>query len=224
MARTARTVLPGVPHHITQRGNHRQQVFFDDHDRSVYLALLREKALEHGMRVLAYCLMSNHVHIVGIPAREDSLAKAVGQTHYRYTAHLHSKLKTHGHLWQSRFYSCPMDEPHTLSALGYVELNPVRAGLVQDAWDYAWSSAKAHCYSHGESTLLNLNRWRSHFTATEWRESLRLAAADIAFANKIRIFTHKGRPLGDLAFQRRVADAMKLQTRGNGNKLIDDGE
>ncbi len=214
MPRTARIVLPGVPHHITQRGNHRQQVFFDDHDRIVYLASLRENARAHGMRILAYCLMPNHVHIVGIPTHEDSLAKAVGQTHYQYTGHLHARLKTHGHLWQSRFYSCPMDEPHTLSALGYVELNPVRAGLVRDAWDYVWSSAKAHCYSHAESTLLNLKRWRSHFTAVEWRESLRLAADDIAFANKIRVYTHKGRPLGDRAFQQRAIDIAKARNEG----------
>ena len=214
MARTARIVLPGVPHHITQRGNQKQQVFFDDHDRAVYLALLRENATEHGIRIVAYCLMPNHVHIVGIPAREESLAKGIGRTHFRYTEHIHAKLKTQGHLWQNRFYSCPMDEPHTLNALAYVELNPVRAGLVCDAWDYTWSSAKAHCYSNAESTLLNLKRWRSHFTAVEWRESLRLAADDIAFANKVRVYTHKGRPLGDHVFQQRAEEIMRARKGG----------
>jgi len=217
MARTARIVLPGVPHHITQRGNRKQQVFFDDHDRAVYLALLRENAAEHGIRIVAYCLMPNHLHIVGIPAHEESLAKGIGRTHFRYTEHLHAKLETQGHLWQNRFYSCPMDEPHTLNALAYVELNPVRAGFVCDAWDYRWSSAKAHCYSNTESTLLNLKRWRSHFTAAEWRESLRLAADNIAFANKIRVYTHKGRPMGDHDFQQRAAETIKAR-KGEGEK------
>lgn len=209
MPRTARIVLPGVPHHITQRGNEKQQVFLDDGDCIKYLALLREEGGEHGMRVLGYCLMPNHIHIVGIPAREDSLANAIGKTHFRYTSHAKGRYGRHGHLWQNRFYSCPMDENHTVRALGYVELNPVRARMVEQAWDYVWSSAKAHCFSHTESTLMDLKRWRSRFTAVEWRESLRQTAENVVFTNKIRVCTHRGRPLGDVAFQERVARFLK---------------
>ena len=213
MPRTARIVLPGVPHHVTQRGNQKQQVFFDDEDRAAYLALLRENATRYGVRVLAYCLMSNHIHVVCIPNRKDSLARAIGRTHFTYTSHVNLKFGRHGHLWQNRFYSCPMDEPHTLTALAYVEMNPVRARMVEHAWDYSWSSAKAHCYSHTESTLLNLTRWRGHFTALEWRESLKMTAESEAFANRIRVCTHKGRALGDASFQRRVAEELQQRKK-----------
>ncbi|MBX3176796.1 MAG: transposase [Candidatus Hydrogenedentes bacterium] len=204
MPRTARIVLPGVPHHITQRGNNRQQVFFDDADHKAYLAMLREEALDHGFRILGYCLMPNHVHIVGIPARKASLARTVGAANFRYTVHAKRKYRRHGHLWQGRFYSCPMDENHTIRALCYVELNPVRAGMQSLAWEYTWSSAKAHSFSHAESSLLNLERWRGRFTALEWREHLLETSGNTAFLNRIRYCTQKGRPLGDADFEKRA--------------------
>jgi len=209
MPRTARIVIPGVPHHITQRGNEKQQVFFEDDDYVKYLALLREESASNGMRILGYCLMPNHVHIIGIPAREDSLANVIGTTHFRYTSYTKPKYGRHGHLWQSRFYSCPMDENHSIRALCYVELNPVRARIVQPAWEYTWSSARAHCFAGTASTLMNLGRWRTRFAPEEWREFLENSAGNAEFTNRIRTCTHKGRPLGDAEFQKHVARYLK---------------
>ncbi|MBI4559227.1 MAG: transposase, partial [Candidatus Hydrogenedentes bacterium] len=136
MSRVARIVVPGVYHHITQRGNNGQDVFFVDDDRRVYLALLREQARRFEFRVEGYCLMSNHVHVVGVPEREESLAKAIGRTHFLYTQYVNRRHGRGGHLWQNRFFSCPMDEDYAWHGLAYVELNPVRAGRVRKAWEW----------------------------------------------------------------------------------------
>jgi len=112
MPRVARIVIPGVPHHITQRGNNRLAVFFVDDDRRVYLELLRAQSERFGLKVLGYCLMTNHVHLVATPAGEESLAKAVGRTHFLYTQYVNRLHRRSGHLWQNRFYSCALDEVH----------------------------------------------------------------------------------------------------------------
>ena len=198
-------MLPGVAHHITQRGNKKQPVFFDDQDRREYLCLLEEKSKAHGLRIIAYCLMTNHVHLVAVPSRKDSFAKGVGETNLKYTAHIKRVHEHHGHLWQNRFYSCPMDEEHTLNALAYVEVNPVRAGMVERAWDYPWSSAAAHCSEKVGDSLLNLTRWRGQIGVASWRETLCAAVGDEVMAEKIRSHTRRGRPLGKhVYFQRKL--------------------
>ena len=125
----ARVVAAGVPHHITQRGNNRQDVFLLDDDRRFYLETLRERSQRHGVTLLGYCLMTNHVHLVAIPERPDSLARALGQSHSRYAQRFNRRYGRTGHLWQNRFYSCPLGRTHLVRALLYVDLNPVRAGL-----------------------------------------------------------------------------------------------
>ncbi len=140
----ARVVAAGVPHHITQRGNNRQDVFLLDDDRRFYLETLRERSQRHGVTLLGYCLMANHVHLVAIPERPDSLARALGQSHSRYAQGFNRRYGRTGHLWQNRFYSCPLGRTHLVRALLYVDLNPVRAGLVGRAQEYPWSSARAH--------------------------------------------------------------------------------
>jgi REP element-mobilizing transposase RayT len=136
-------VLPGRAYHITQRGKRRQQVFFCDTDRQMYLNLLRDHASRAGMQILAYCLMPNHVHVVAVPERVDSLAKGFGRTHNEYARWVHIRERQTRHLWQNRFFSCPLDKRRFAEALRYVELNPVRAGLVEDPCEWAWSSAPA---------------------------------------------------------------------------------
>jgi len=145
MPRIARAVVPECPHHITQRGNNRQGVFFVADDYRLYLDILREQSRRYGLEVHAYCLMANHVHLVATPHGADSLAKAVGRTHWRHSQAINRLHGRSGHLWQGRFYSCALDRPHFWAAVQYVERNPVRARLVRRAWDYAWSSAAAHC-------------------------------------------------------------------------------
>ena len=150
MVRHARIVLPGVAHHVTQRGNDRQDIFFGDGDRRQYLAYLRESAQREGVELSAYCLMTNHVHLVVTPEREDSLARALGRTHLLYAQYVFKAQGRSGHLWQSRFYSCALDEAHAHNAAAYVELNPVRAAMVSAPWEYAWSSAAGHCGVGGD--------------------------------------------------------------------------
>ena len=135
---------PGLPYHITQRGTNRQRVFFTAADRSLYLRLIRENQAEAGVRILAYCLMTNHVHFVAIPEREDSLAVLFGRANGRYAQAINIRKGRSGHFWQNRFHSCALSESHLEIALRYVEDNPCRAGLVTTPGQYRWSSAAAH--------------------------------------------------------------------------------
>jgi len=199
MARIARAVVPGLPHHITQRGNNRQDVFLDDDDRRMYLSLLAERAATFGLRVLAYCLMPNHVHLVGVPEGDDSLAQAIGRTHLHYTQWFNRRHESTGHLWQNRFFSCPLDEAHADNALVYVEQNPVRAKLAKRAWQYRWSSAQAHVEGWGKSEVLDLDWWRKRWTPTDWKDLLS-ADTDDEQTRAIRSCTERGRPLGSDQF------------------------
>jgi len=144
MPRLARLVLPGAPHHVTQRGNRRQPTFFSDADYALYLKLLGRWAAQAGTAVWAWCLMPNHVHLILVPSHPDGLRAALGETHRRYTRHVNLREDWRGHLWQSRFASFPMDEDHLLACARYVELNPVRARLVDRPERWRWSSARAH--------------------------------------------------------------------------------
>jgi len=157
MPRFARAVLPGCTHHVTQRGSNRQDVFFVDDDRRTYLELLRQEADRHGLRVLGYCLMTNHVHLIAVPRDEESLAKAVGRTHFRYTQYVNRLHGRSGHLWQNRFYSCVLDEPHYWEAMKYIERNPVKATLVEKAEQWPWSSFRF--YYLEDSSVLAMDRF-----------------------------------------------------------------
>ena len=144
MARRPRFIVPGVPHHVTQRGNNRQDVFFSDQDRLRYLELLRQHCRRYDVRVLAWCLMTNHVHLILIPGSAESLALTLGQLHSQYALEQNRQRRRVGHLWQNRFFSCVLESAHLLAALHYVELNPVRAGITPAAGDWPWSSARTH--------------------------------------------------------------------------------
>lgn len=145
MPRFSRVVVPGVPHHVIQRGSRRQQVFFSDSDRALYLALLSSAAQSRGVLIWAYCLMSNHVHLVAVPSSPQALASAISEVHGAYSRHVNFRQGWRGYLWQGRFKSCPMDDTHAVAAIRYVERNPVRAGIVDRADQFCWSSAGAHC-------------------------------------------------------------------------------
>src|SRR5437762_425366 len=145
MARLARVIALDVPHHVTQRGNARRYILDSDSDRLVYLDLLRHSCQLYKLSLLGYCLMSNHVHLVVTPRSRDSLALALKDTHGRYATYWNVSHTSSGHVWQGRYYSCPLDLSHLWAALRYTELNPVRARLVSEADAYGWSSATAHC-------------------------------------------------------------------------------
>jgi len=199
MPRIARVVIPGLPHHLTQRGNNRQDVFFVDDDRRAYLELLREQAERFGLRLVGYCLMTNHVHLIAIPEREDSLAKAVGRTHWLYTQHVNRLHGRSGHLWENRFHSCPLDKAHLCAVMCYVERNPVRAKVVRRAWRYAWSSASAHVEGEDRSGLLDSDFWREIAEPAQWREAL-IRPQDEDLVGLMRLRTRTGRPLGSDRF------------------------
>jgi putative transposase len=137
-------VLPGIPHHVTQRGNRRERTFFEEGDYALYLDLLAEAAVRHGVEIWSYCLMPNHVHIIAVPRDEDGLGRTFRHVHRHYAGYVNARLRVTGHLWQGRFSSVAMDEQHLCAALRYVALNPVRARLAAKAQDWPWSSVRAH--------------------------------------------------------------------------------
>ncbi len=200
MARLARVVAPGVPHHVTQRGNRRQQVFFGDDDYAAYRALLAEGCRAAGVAVWAYCLMPNHVHLILVPPDKDGLRAALAKAHRRYTIRVNQREGWRGYLWQGRFASFPMDEAHVLACARYVELNPVRARLVRRARDWRWSSTRAHLAGADDDLvtvrpLLDL--------VPDWTGMLRGGLSDVD-GDAIRSGERTGRPVGDTAFVERL--------------------
>jgi putative transposase len=199
MARFARVVVAEVAHHVTQRGNARQVILSSDRDRATYLELLRHYSELHALALLGYCLMSNHVHLIAVPRACEALAQTLKHAHGRYASYWNARNSSSGHVWQGRFYSCPLDETHLWRALRYVEMNPVRAGMVPEATQWPWSSAAAHCGSGAPQALLEMAHWRKRWTATEWIEYL--AARDSASDEAaLRQYTHTGRSLGSEEF------------------------
>jgi len=219
MPRSARIVIPGCPHHVTQRGNNRQDVFFVDDDRRVYLRLLAMQTRKFGLKIEGYCLMANHVHLIATPAGEDSLALAVGRTNLLYAQYVNRLHGRSGHLWQNRFYSCAMDEEHFWSALCYIERNPVRAGMVVAAWDYPWSSAATHCGilfrgrpgAAEAMPLLDLADWRRRL-AVDWKEALNAGQSDELLV-RLRRYTSTGRPLAADSFLGKLEVALGRRLR-----------
>jgi len=212
MPRLGRIVIAGVPHHIRQCGNNRQDVFLADDDQRVYLDLLKEQADRFGVQVMGYCLMANHVHLVATPLRDQSLAKAIGRTHFRYTQYINELHGRSGHLWQNRFQSCALDETHAVAALRYVERNPVRAHLVGRAWEYEWSSAAAHVGESGGRGLLDLEAWWARWRADDWREVLS-EPQDEGETSVLRLSTSRGRPLGTDHFLSRLENLVGRRLR-----------
>jgi putative transposase len=144
MERLPRIVIPGLPYHVTQRGNRRSQVFFEEGDYELYLDLLSEAAVRSGTEIWYYCLMPNPIHLVAVPSEKDGLRQTFTDAHRRYTGDINAHSRATGHLWQRRFVSVVMDEAHLFYAVRYVSLNPVRAELVHKAQDWRWSSVAVH--------------------------------------------------------------------------------
>lgn len=199
MARFPRVVAVDVPHHVTQCGNARQVILATEADCLTYMALLREYAALYSVSLLGYCLMSNHVHLVVVPHTEMALAQSLKQTHGRYAAYWNGQHSSTGHVWQGRFYSCPLDDKHLWEALRYVELNPVRAGMVESPQRWPWSSAAAHCGFASPDPILEMERWSKRWNAGEWRIYLAEAESPTELA-ALRRLTHTGRPLGSPEF------------------------
>jgi putative transposase len=193
----ARVIAPGFPHHITQRGNGRRDVFLTDALKLTYLDLLAEQASRHRLHILAYCLMTNHLHLVAIPDSINAVAGALRHAHGRFAQHWNTTQRGVGHMWQNRYYSCPLQPSRVWSVIRYVELNPVRAGMVERATDYAWSSAAAHINGADVSGVLDMGWWKSNWTQGDWAIAL---TDDPGDTDAIRRATYTGRPCDDREF------------------------
>ena len=200
MPRNARTVAAGLPYHITQRGTNREKVFFSVADRHLYLRLIRENLSDAGVKVLAYCLMSNHVHFVVVPEREDSLAVLFARANGRYAQVANARKGRSGHLWQARFFSCALSEQRLWSVLGYVEANPCRAGMVERPEEYRWSSAAVHLTGVADgSGILDLLFYQQAGGMERWQQVHENRASEEDLT-KLRRCTYSGRPFGDESF------------------------
>lgn len=215
MARLPRVVIPGIPHHITQRGNGRQKTFFEEADYALYLDLLAVTAQRAQAEIWAYCLMPNHVHIVLVPSDEYGLSRTFGELHRRYTGYINARQRTTGHLWQGRFGSVAMDEEHLYHALRYVSLNPVRARLVATPEEWRWSSVQAHLSGVDDAVvkvapaLEQVGDFRA-FLGEEFDEALSYAA--------LRRAESVGRPVGSAewlkAMEERTGRVLAAGKRG----------
>jgi putative transposase len=199
--RKKRYVAAGFPHHITQRGIRRSAVFFTDEDRIRYLERFCELTKEHGVEVLAYCLMTTHVHHLLVPPDSKALEKVFRPLHSEYALAINSSYDWNGHLWQSRYFSCALDNEQLINAIRYVELNPVRAGMRSVAENYLWSSAKAHVLGSPDPLLTTDLRWvkfKANIT-DDWSTWLKagLTKKEIEF---LRLKTNQGLPCGSQDF------------------------
>lgn len=195
MARISRVIANGIPHHVTQRGNRRLATFFKDEDYMTYIALMAEWCQKCEVKIWAYCLMPNHVHLIAVPETEDGLRRGIGEAHRRYSRMINFREEWRGHLWQGRFSSFPMDETYLLAAARYAERNPVRANLVSEASLWPWSSARAHLAKRDDelvtvAPLLEMVENWENFLAEEKEGPLR----------DIRKHERTGRPLGTEGF------------------------
>lgn len=203
MPRLLRAVAVGYPHHVTQRGNYQQPVFEKTEDYEKYLQWLTEYSRKYSLKIWAYCLMTNHVHFVVVPAKDDALARTFNTLHMRYAQYYNRKTNSHGHLWQGRYFSCVLDEGHLYAAMRYVENNPARAGIVQKASEYKWSSAHAHISDNVKVDPVLSDDCFLTKEIKNWKEYL-LEQADGSRIRNIRENTKAGRPCGDENFVKQV--------------------
>jgi len=209
MARIARAVVPGLPHHVIQRGNRRMKTFFGDADYALYLNLMAASCRRLGVAVWAYCLMPNHAHLIVVPGSEEALRRAIGDAHRRYSRRVNLRKGWRGHLWQGRFASYVMDEKYLLTAARYVEQNPVRAGLAKRAWDWRWSSARAHRWGKDDA-LVNVKPLRD--LVGDWKDFLRVAPTE-GEVEALRRHERTGRPLGAAGFLDQVESMLNRVLR-----------
>ena len=198
MPRIARVVAVDYPHHITQRGNNKAVVFFDDEDRLYYCETLTKFSKKYQLEIWAYCLMGNHIHLLAVPRKTDSLAKGIGLTNLVYTQYLNRKLNNSGRVWQNRFFSCLINRDEYLWAVArYIEMNPVKAGLVNNPGEYFWSSAQPHLDGRKDE-ILSKEEWLMPDDRQRYSEFILQSAEEIEKA--IRRNTSTGKPLANEEF------------------------
>jgi REP-associated tyrosine transposase len=197
MPRFRRCVVPGYPHHVYQRGVRKEPLFHEDRDFFVYVRVLREGCLKHTVSIRTYAFMTNHVHLIAVPGSEDSFSRALHDAHTRYSTYFNSKYGFKGHAWEGRPQMCVTDESHMWNAIRYVERNPVRAGMVERAEHYSWSSAAAHCGLR-DDILLDKD-FPPPGVIENWAEWLQVDHSEHE-RRQIRQHTFSGRPWGTPEF------------------------
>lgn len=215
MARLARIVLPHFPHHVTQRGNGRAQTFFSDADYRLYRNLLIEHCQHHGVSILGWCLMPNHVHLILTPPDKDALRGALSRVHRMYAGHIHAREKRTGHFWQGRFGCVAMDEEHLVAAMAYLALNPVRAKLAQKAEDWPWSSIHAYRRARTWDGVTDMEAVEPYLKAA--KQIIKAGEEDARFKT-LRQSETIGRPIGNDDFlsraEKQVGRQLKPGKRG----------
>jgi len=223
MPRVARIVAVDYPHHITQRGNYKQNIFSDKSDREKYLTFIKNESKQYGVTILAYCLMTNHVHFIGVPEKENSLGDTFKYAHMKYSQYYNKKKKLTGHLFQGRFYSSVMDEVHTLACARYIERNPVRARLAKKPYLYEFSSARVHCRID-QFDNLEVNKLFKYIDEQQenWANFIE-AESDKDQIKEIRKKTKSGRPIGSFRFidevEKKLGRRLKLKSKGRPKKI-----
>ncbi|MDO8944188.1 MAG: transposase [Desulfobacterales bacterium] len=222
MARIPRAVACGYPHHITQRGTDHRPVFFEDRDRFIYLRLLAEAAERYGLEFSGFCLMTNHVHLIAIPQTTDSLHLTLKWVHAAYARYVHATHGGCGHLWQARYFSCILAGAHIWNALAYVELNPVRAGMVERPEQHTWSSAADHLALSPSRLPLIREAWLNDFDPSGWKQFLTQRARDADFGPVLRQATQTGRPMAPESAISRLEGALgrSLRPAKRGRKAL----
>jgi len=218
MARHPRLALPGVPLHVIQRGNNRAQCFFEDGDYELYLDCLRRASLRFGCKVHAYVLMTNHVHLLVTPCEVHAVSRLMQWIGRRYVRTFNERHERSGTLWEGRFRSSLVDSEHYfLACQRYIELNPVRAGMVRQARDYPWSSHRYYLDDRPDPLLVAHETYLAlGVTSSERRaayQALCECDADPGELQSIRSSANKGRPLGSREFRVRVETASGQRAR-----------
>ena len=221
MPRIARSIIEGLPHHVTQRGSRRQRVFFSAADRRRYLAWLREYAETYDLEVWSYCLMTNHLHLVVVPGKVDAISRGLHALHARYARRVNADRGWTGHLWQGRFFSAPLEAEYACAAIRYVERNPVRCGLIKRAEAYPWSSAAFHVGRRADRVINASGIWGA--AVEGWANELRGTEEESAL-QLLRERTQRGFPCGSEGFVARIGQAtgrdLTIRPRGRPRKQI----
>lgn len=222
MPRPPRRTVPGIPLPVVQRGNNRQAVFFHDSDYRYYLEKLFESANRYGVSVHAFVCMTNHVHLLLTPWDEGAASRLMQRLGSCYTAAVNSAHGRTGSLWEGRFHSSLVDSEHyVLACYRYIELNPVRAGMVNHPPENQWSSYRHHAKGLGELPLKPRPEWLAmgHLPAERRRRHTELVASGLSDLDlqRIRYGARKGVPTGSACFKMKVEQALGVRI-GNGRR------
>lgn len=214
MARRPRNLLPGLPQHVIQRGNNRQAVFFAEADYRLYLDLLRMSALQYGCAIHAYVLMTNHVHMLVTPGKENALSSMMQSVGRRYVRYINSTYQRSGTLWEGRFKASLIDsESYLLTCMCYIELNPVRAGMTEEPGGYRWSSYRFNAQNIASDLIVPHDLYLALGSSSAERQSayrkLCKDAVDLEVLKYIRSAAQSGEIMGSQRFREEIAYALK---------------